>query len=172
MAIIWILALVLPFWAYFSMLKFEIHQVKEKVEKEIMAQMEKDDLQMLAFTKEEAEQDLYWEHSKEFEYRGEMYDIVDKKITEDSVYYWCWWDKEETVLVQKLYSLMRNRLSHDSKHQNKKSQLYQILDSIFLEKKQWNHTPEYVTITHCFYYQKEYFKFQDPPIIPPPDQNS
>lgn len=172
MAIIWILALVLPFWVYFSILKFEIRQVKEKVEKEIMVQMEEDDLQMLAFTRKEAEQDLYWEHSKEFEYKGEMYDVVEKKITTDSVYYWCWKDEEETVLKKKLHTLLWDRLSNDQKHQQKKSELYQILDSFFFDQISWTSTVYYSDMIHQYFYLNLYFKFQDPPKAPPPDHTS
>lgn len=106
--------------------------MKKEVKHKIIAGVDKEDLVLLAFTKEEAEQQLNWEHSKEFEFKGNMYDIVEQSATSDSVYYWCWWDKEETVLMQKLYALMGQKLDKDPVHHQHKIQFYQFIDHIIL----------------------------------------
>lgn len=46
--------------------------------------------------------ELRWEHSREFEYRGEMYDVVRSENVKGVVHYWCWHDHEETSLNKRL----------------------------------------------------------------------
>lgn len=43
---------------------------------------------------------------EEFEFNNQMYDIVDKVISKDSVQYWCWWDFKETKLNKQLDELL------------------------------------------------------------------
>lgn len=64
-----------------------------------------------AFSKVETETLLRWEHSKEFEYEGEMYDVVRAETRNDSVFYTLWWDHEETEINQKLARLTKEQHS-------------------------------------------------------------
>ncbi len=52
----------------------------------------------LKFSKTEITTKLNWKHSKEFEFNNQMYDVVDKVVTRDSIRYWCWWDFKETEI--------------------------------------------------------------------------
>lgn len=94
-----------------------------------------EDLVFIAFTKEETQTLLNWKHSKEFEYNGEMYDIVHKRETQDSVYYKLWWDKEETFLNNKVKQLANSVFSSDTNHQNEELSISLVMKSLFFETK-------------------------------------
>jgi hypothetical protein len=79
--------------------------IKKDMENHIIAGICKSDLVLLIFSTEETRTLLRWEHSREFEYNRQMYDIVETKSLGDTVYYWCRWDQEETKLNEQLREL-------------------------------------------------------------------
>lgn len=64
----------------------------------IISKIDLKDLVLLKFTFNETQSLLKWEHSKEFEFNGIMYDIIRSESKNDSIFYWCWEDREETEL--------------------------------------------------------------------------
>ncbi len=86
----------------------------------------------LAFSKKDAATKLKWKHSKEFEYQGEMYDIVyTDTVGNDSLQYWLFWDHEETKLNRQLASLVANALGTDPVNQKKNAQFNHFAKDIF-----------------------------------------
>jgi len=84
--------------------------VKKAVDRHIVAGVEESDLVLLEFSREETETLLRWEHSREFEYDGQMYDVVETWAVGDTVYYRCWWDRAETALNNRMRLLARRAL--------------------------------------------------------------
>ncbi len=78
-----------------------------------MASLNFQSLSFLKFSHAEVNQKLRWEHSKEFEYKGKMYDVFKSKNDKDSVFYWCWLDKEETKLNTQLKSVLTSLYQTD-----------------------------------------------------------
>ncbi len=56
------------------------------------------DLILLVFHREQIGRQLHFEDSQEFEFEGQMYDIVRQQHSGDSLYFWCWPDAKETAL--------------------------------------------------------------------------
>ncbi len=56
---------------------------------------------------------LDWEKDHEFQYEGEMYDVVQADTLQDGIHYTCWWDHEESQLVRKLKKLLNKALQTD-----------------------------------------------------------
>jgi hypothetical protein len=54
------------------------------------------------FTRADAQTKLYWEHSREFEYKGQMYDIIKSEVRGDTIWYWCYWDRKETDIKRQI----------------------------------------------------------------------
>lgn len=76
-------------------IKLEISKVND------ITKVKNDRLVMLKFdTKEIA--NIRWEHEREFEYKGQMYDVLKKDSSKDSIIYWCYWDREETEVNEKI----------------------------------------------------------------------
>lgn len=112
------MAFILPVWGSFYYLQFHKIAVQKKVKRHIMHNCSDDELVFMSFTKEEALTKLDWKHSKEFEYMGEMYDIVESEETADSVYYKLWWDKEETAINQRVKRIANSIFSqHEEQHE-------------------------------------------------------
>jgi len=121
------LSLAIPFAGTYAWLHFEKRTVKKAIKRKLIAGIDKDELVLLRFSKQDAETKLHWEHSKEFEYNGEMYDVVTSETCGDSVYYRCWWDHEETRLNKKLARLVEDAFSNHPGRTEKQEQLIDFI---------------------------------------------
>ncbi len=97
--------LVDPIAGTFTWLSYQKTLVKKQVKSQIDEGIDKGELVLLKFSKEEIQTELRWEHSREFEYNRKMYDIVETKAEGNTVYYWCWYDHKETMLNRHLEEL-------------------------------------------------------------------
>jgi hypothetical protein len=79
--------------------------VKDQVRRHILSSPDRTGLVLLEFTKTETESLLRWEHAREFEFDGQMYDIVDSWSEGETVFYRCFWDRAETRLNQLLRAI-------------------------------------------------------------------
>lgn len=133
----WILILVLtlPLGLTGWYLNWQKHKIKKAVKKELIAQTDKDKLELLKFKKSELNLQVVWKHAKEFSYKGEMYDIVNSQTINDSIFYWCWVDKEETSLNIKLKEWVDSTLGQDTQRAAKTHQIFQFCSSWFSD---WN----------------------------------
>lgn len=107
--------------------------LRKQVKHKIIQGIDRQELVLLSFTKTEAKEKLRWKHSKEFEYKDQMYDIVESITYGDTIHYWCWWDHEETKLNKKLSVLTRQAFSKDPKQKEKRQLLNRFLQSLFFE---------------------------------------
>lgn len=113
-------------------------QLKREVKWEIIDGIDKSELVMIHLSKVEAKERLEWEHSKEFEFQEEMYDVVEYEETADSVKYWCWWDHEETALNKNLTEVVNNLLGNHPDKKEKEQKLISFYQTLFSEKSfQW-----------------------------------
>ncbi len=130
-SILLILCLVLPFAGTYTWLKVQKRQVKRSVKRMMMHSAPREDLVHLAFRIEDAKVMLRWEHSKEFEYRGEMFDVVASQTRNDSVFYTCWWDREETRLNQGLRFVLNRMLGRDPIRKDRQDRLSDFYRGLF-----------------------------------------
>jgi hypothetical protein len=75
---------------------------------------------------------LKWKHSREFEFNGEMYDIVEEEMTGDTMHYWCWWDNEETRLNQQLDDLISKSSGTNKEQKQTQQRLSQFFHSLYI----------------------------------------
>ena len=71
-------------------------------------------------------------HSREFRYRGDMYDIVRTEDLGDSVRYACIHDVKESRLFANLDELIRGEMSGDPERRAERSRLLQLLPTVYL----------------------------------------
>ncbi|MFZ6051543.1 hypothetical protein [Halocola ammonii] len=114
-AILLFFALTFPFWGSFVALHIQKEALQREIKWSIAEGLPKSQLTQLSFQSDEIDSLVNWKHSKEFEYEGEMFDIVQTEITGDSTHFWCWWDKEETLLNKRIDKLAYVALSGDEK---------------------------------------------------------
>ena len=152
-------------------LKHELKVTKREVKRQIIAGLDEGDLVTLKFKKSSIRSELKWKHSKEFEYQGEMYDIVKSIVRGDTIRYTCWWDNKETKLNKQLAHLMKDVIG--SNPQNKENQkrlgsFYQKLfhdnTSIYLE-----FCPINTINPYCWFNNNFYSNNAPAPSVPPPE---
>ena len=97
----------------------------------MLAGMYPSDMVLLKFSKTDTKTLLLWEHDTEFEFQGQMFDVVEMLEKGDSVTYRCWPDKEETQLNRQLAQLVSGEWeSHPIKREGQK-QLLDYFKSFF-----------------------------------------
>ena len=131
--------------------------------------IDSDELVLLKFTDEESQTLLHWEHSKEFEYKGEMYDVVESKTEEDTVYYWCWWDNEETELNKQLDDLVAFVLGNDPGRKGSQKQVEDFYKSLYCEPLPDRHMYLSQAEQTTSPYKFSYLAVSYPPPVPPPE---
>lgn len=127
------LALIGPVAGMYVWLQFKKQNIRRTVKHSIEEGLNRDELILLKFTESET-QNLEWEHEKEFEFGGEMFDIVERKQVGDTLYFWCWEDNEETELNRQLARLSARALSQNPDHQDRQEKLQTFFKTLFCEK--------------------------------------
>lgn len=109
-SILLLLILIFPVTGYLGWLQLRKALVEKKVEKILQEEIGEGDLVLLKFTPEQSAYLLTWEHPGEFEFGGEMYDVYEIRNMGDTIYYHCWWDREETALNHQMEEMSRMAL--------------------------------------------------------------
>lgn len=117
--------------AVFSLLQHQKYVVRKAVKHRMMAGMDRSELTLLAFSEAERQVLLTWEHDAEFEYKGQMYDVVDTEKRGDTTLYWVWPDAVESALNRQLRALVYAALGQDAGHRERHEQLVSFFKSLF-----------------------------------------
>jgi hypothetical protein len=114
--------------------------VKREVKWKMIEGLDKEELVTLKLSKKQVVEDLTWKHAKEFEYKGEMYDVVLKNDLGDSVEFVLWWDYEETHLNQQLQALVSFKWLHHPAPNKTKQSVQLLMKSLFFVQKSSTHS--------------------------------
>ncbi len=167
--ILFLVCLIIPLVIVFFYLHYQISMVQKEVKELMIPGMEKDELVVLKFTREKAQKELDWKHSKEFEYKGEMYDVVEKEIKGDTIYYHCWWDHRETELNEQLDILVAKILGNNPQKQNSRDRIVEFYKNLYFSKYKYNSSVLKKDLNPFYRFYTENFKSIDlPPPVPPP----
>lgn len=124
--------LIVPAVVTFTWLQKHKRAVKREVKWKMIAGIDKSELVFFTFSNIDIQTKLRWEHAKEFEYKNQMYDVVEKKIFKDSTQLWCWWDNKETKLNKQLQRLLVTVFQNDSKSKEKQDQVFKFYKMVYL----------------------------------------
>jgi len=163
----------MPLAGTYIILKNQKKIIRKEVKRNIIKGIDQEQLVLLKFHKKEIFNLLRWEHSKEFEYNGEMYDIVNTENKGDSVYYYCWWDYKETALNKELRELTMSALEKDKRSNEQKKLLRNYYKSLFVSFTIYHIKPDSIlkkrdTIFPSLLYTNPSYKPSEPP---PKSQN-
>lgn len=126
-----ILTLTVPFvgaWQFFST-QFKLARQEAKA---MMDRAYPETLNVyFEFNKIESQTLLRWEHDSEFEYRGEMYDVLRKEVIDGKIRYWCYWDRKETVLKNEFRDFLVNAFSGHARDQKSEMHFSIFLKTLF-----------------------------------------
>jgi hypothetical protein len=164
-----LVVLIAPFLGTYVWLRHEKTLVRKAVKKQLIAGLDKKELIFLNFSKEAAQRELEWEHSKEFRYKNKMYDVVYSKADENSISYWCWLDKEETKLNKLLSDLVAKALGNDPLQKEKEKDFSDFTKSLFCsDQRGWFASIEISALFHRSTYYLHCYSWAISPPSPPP----
>lgn len=166
--ILLLLCLIVPIAITFTFLHNQKKQIKQEVKQQIINGINKENLVLLKFSKIESKSKFHWEGFKEFEYNGQLYDVVEKEIKGDTLYYWCWPDYEETEINKKIDNLVSYVLGHEKQRKESQKRIENFYRSLY-----FNSPPKwgYFVIQSgqtTIPYRDSYKSISYPPPVPPP----
>lgn len=169
-SILMLFCLVVPIVTTIFVIHYQIGQVRKEVKQKIIAGIDKKELVFFKFSESE-KSNLEWEHSKEFEYKGEFYDVVGTETNGDTTYYWCWWDYDETELNQQYFEMVTLALGNHPEKNEHQSRLFDYLESLYFADNSSAHA--FASFHNeskwsCFVVNF-YESMQDTPPFPPPE---
>jgi hypothetical protein len=141
--IILFLSLITPVAVTYLYLHYQKNAVRKAVKHQLIEGLDRDELVLLRFSAGEIQTQLRWKHDREFTYRGEMYDIVEREARGDSLYFWCWWDHEETLLDRQLNDLLRGVNGKDPCQRSSRQQLQQFFLTLYCAELPGSSAPAY-----------------------------
>lgn len=165
-----LLCLLVPFLASWHFLADRIRQVKEEVRQNINTKKYEEEKVLFKFTSEDSSK-LYWEHSREFQYEGEMYDVIRSEKKNDTIWYWCYWDKKETKLKRDLAQLSIRILppsDQQQKSQNCINHFFKTLYPVFPKETKVNDDPLLASKVMIHFLNPVSF-FESRPLFHPPE---
>jgi len=124
--------LIVPAFVTYTWLQQHKRAIKREVKWEMIAGIDKSELVFFIFSNKDVQTKLRWEHAKEFEYKNQMYDVVEKKVSKDSTQLWCWWDYKETKLNKQLQILLVKVFQNDSQSKEKQNQVFKFYKLVYL----------------------------------------
>ncbi|MGM0944376.1 MAG: hypothetical protein ACQEW9_04270 [Bacteroidota bacterium] len=127
LGIVFLLALTAPLLLMFLVLKSQLLEVRQSVEEKFERGFEKDRILTFEFTPAEIKEKLRWEHDREFEYEGQMYDVLDRSEIDDLIYLTVYADHEETELKLKLAKLLEGDLEQNKEKNSRRSDFHYTL---------------------------------------------
>jgi hypothetical protein len=160
--------LIVPLVVTFACLQYQKVMVRKEVKHTIIHGIDKADLVLLRFTEKESQTQLRWERTKEFEFKGQMFDIVERETKGDTTYYWCWCDREETRLNKMLDELVAKILGSNPQTRESQEKLVEYYMNLYYGS-DFVFATIPVPIKHDFYmYNKSYSSIYLSPPFPPP----
>jgi len=133
LGILLLFCLATPLIGTYAGLRFEKYRARRTAKKHILAGLPDSALVFFQFSKNDGETLLRWEHEQEFEYQGQMYDVVKKSEQGDSVQLWCWRDHAETKLNRQLRQLVAQYQANDPCRHNKEQRLAIFFLTLFYQ---------------------------------------
>jgi hypothetical protein len=165
--------LTIPFWGSYLFFQFTKNKIKQEVDCLLKSNSENIVLIELAFSLEQAQNELIWEHSREFEFNGQMYDIVSQRRLGDSVYYTCYPDHKETRLNTEKDKLISRAMDNDPFQKQQKQRIINFFKTVFQKNEfTWSPVIEAPSIIHYSLFTIHHSLYLPSPPSPPPKSSS
>ncbi len=120
-----------PFVGTYTWLQYKKYQVQQEIRLRMQAGVKKMNLTVLQFNRIEINSLLRWEHDKEFEYMGEMFDVVSRKEMGDSIIFICLKDIKETSINKQIRLLVSVAIGQDQQQRENHKRLTNFSKSLY-----------------------------------------
>jgi hypothetical protein len=170
LAIFLLLSLIAPLGGAYLGFRAEKTRIKKAVKRQLIAGISKDELVEFKILTSDTGTVLHWIHDGEFEFKGKMYDIVERNNDNDSVTYWCWCDNYETQLNKEYTTLVAKALGNNPQKNGSKQQLIDYLKTLFYPGAYTHQNTIYISVTDTFLSNYKLYKnsWIKSPAGPPP----
>lgn len=148
--IILTLILAVPYFGAYLYLNSVKIQNRKEIHSVLRTMKQPADLVLLKFTTKETLEKLRWEHDREFEYNGQMYDIVEATASGDTVIYLCYPDHKETRINKELGKSLARATGQDPSRKSQNDRLTEVFKLTFLQTlSTWTPTvPALLSVNH------------------------
>lgn len=109
-------------------------KIRHEVKREVLAGLDRKHLVTLTFSLKDSQERLHWEHDAEFEFHGEMYDVVESTASGDSVTYLCYPDKKETALNDHIRKLVSYYLVNQPQNRENSQRVMHFFKALFVHE--------------------------------------
>jgi hypothetical protein len=116
-----------------SLIFFELRKsfIRNEVENKILSGLSQKEIMTLKFSLAETKTRLNWKHAREFEFEGQMFDIMDINLVGDTVIVSCFLDQKETRLKIQKEKIIAKALGHDPLGKNHSEKIKNFFNSGF-----------------------------------------
>jgi len=105
--------------------------IKKATKHFLIHQINDENLVLMKFSKVKADSQLEWEHPEEFEYKGQMYDVIKTHSDVDSVSYLCYHDVPESKISIKIAHLINSAQNNDPNNQQAQQRIFDFLKNCY-----------------------------------------
>ena len=130
-AILLLLSLTAPLLGTYVILQFRKNMIRKEVAGIIHAGPDKKTLVKLKVPAEEVKSGLKWKRDGEFEFKGQMYDVVETIRSGDSTVYICYKDQKETRLKNQVAQMVNEALGHDPCQKSQTDKLTDFFKTVY-----------------------------------------
>jgi len=164
-----LVSLTAPFLGTYFFLHYNTNKIRKEIAGMILSGLDKKDLVVLKFTREETETRLNWKHAGEFEYSSQMYDIVEKHQDGDTVWYYCYQDHKETRLNNEMKRLVTRAAGKDPCQKSQTEKIVNFFKTDYqLDIFNWKPYSPQTTIFNFSFLIFNYSSLSLSPPAPPP----
>jgi len=163
----------LPFALTKLALQWQKKAIRKEVKKRINDGLKDEELVKLTFHKDDVDELLIWAKKDEFDFGGQMFDIVRSWESNDSVTYMCWKDDDESIIKQRLNQLSELEWSKNNSNRRQNERKADFYKSLICPKPD---TPTKIWLFinkssqgKILYTKNVIFSFIRPPHSPPPE---
>lgn len=116
-------------WGLFSL---QQQRIRKEIKQKIKAGVPLSQQTLLGFSKNELESGtLSWMNDHEFRYQGVAYDVLKKTSQQDSIYFSCIRDEDETRLFKTLDDQVSKILNQDESSKSQKENTFRFYRNLF-----------------------------------------
>lgn len=119
-----------PLLGSYAWLQFQKMEARKQAKAHILRGLDRSQLCHFQFSPAE-NQALEWEGDDEFEWRGNMYDVVEVEIHNGQIHYWCWLDDAETEVERQLERWIASVTGQDHKHNSTQARWWEVCLNVF-----------------------------------------
>lgn len=162
--------MVVAFTGHFGLFKAKQYEARKEIKAMIKAGVP--DSLRVNFYLDEIQSNpsvFIWIHSKEFRYKGQMYDVVSQKEENGRVVLSCIHDVKESGLFADLDKMIQRQMNGDAQHQNSRQQWIKLFQSLFYDESPQITNHQFAFQQHTFFFHVNCLSISSNPESPPPE---